>query len=137
MSVEKLPGFEEMESEGRSFSEEERIGWLALKLVPELGNRSILRLVRHFGSAHAVFQSGLKGRFPVEGIRENALTALRRKEFIREPELEWEILNKEGIRMICLNDRITRPTSPLFRIRPQSSLSGAPWNRGTWFPLPW
>ncbi len=103
-SVEKLPGFEEMESEGRSFSEEERIGWLALKLVPELGNRSILRLVRHFGSAHAVFQSGLKGRFPVEGIRENALAALRRKEFIREPELEWEILNKEGIRMICLND---------------------------------
>ena len=89
---------------GRSREDEARIAWLTLKLIPGLGNRSILCLVRHFGSPAAVVRAGAKELDAVHGLRESARSALMKKELLRTPEEEWQALCEEEIRMICLGD---------------------------------
>lgn len=83
---------------------DERIAWLSLKLIPDLGNRSILRLVRHFGSPGAVLAASARDLFSVSGLREKARLALQKKEFTRSPEAEWHAMEKEGLRLMCLSD---------------------------------
>lgn len=86
------------------FSEPERIAWLTLKLIADLGNRSILRLVRHFGSPAAVLRASAQDIDAVPGLRDKAKQALLRRNVIRAPRMEWDCLKNEGIRMLCLGD---------------------------------
>jgi DNA processing protein len=83
---------------------EERIAWLTLKLTADLGNRSILRLVNHFGSPVAVLRASGKDLTGVPGLRESARTALLSKATIRSPQAEWERLKREGIKLVCFHD---------------------------------
>ncbi|MCE5242764.1 MAG: DNA-processing protein DprA [Syntrophobacteraceae bacterium] len=89
---------------GTSCEDESRIAWLTLKLISDLGNRSLLRLVRHFGSPVAVVNAGPKEVAAVPGLREQAAAALLKRQLLRAPEEEWESLQREGVRMICLGD---------------------------------
>jgi DNA processing protein len=84
--------------------DEGRIAWLSLKLIPELGNRSILRLLRHFKTPSAILRASAGDLASVPGIQEKARLALLRKAVIRSPHAEWETLQKEGISLLCLND---------------------------------
>ncbi len=92
-----------MDSESKP-NREEQIAWLTLKLTPGLGNRSILRLFRRFGSPAAALRAPDKELSRVPNLREEALGALRAKKTIRSPIEEWDILQKEGIRLLCVND---------------------------------
>jgi DNA processing protein len=74
---------------------------LSLKLVPGLGNRTILRLVEVFGSAQKVLAAGLKELSLSGAAHDKVLQALASKRFIREPEAEWKNLKKNGVRMLC------------------------------------
>lgn len=84
--------------------EEDRIAWLTLKLIPGLGNRSVLRLINHFGSPSAVLRASAKAIAVVPGLRDKAKQAVQKKETIRPPESEFRRLQKEQIRLLCLND---------------------------------
>jgi DNA processing protein len=84
--------------------DEERIAWLSLKLIPDLGNRSLLRLLRHFGSPSAILQAGAGDLSAVSGLRDMARLALIRKAMLRAPETEWAALQKDGIQLLCLDD---------------------------------
>lgn len=89
---------------GASPGESDRIAWLALRLVPDLGNRSVLRLINRFGSPRAVLDAEPKELATVEGLRGKAISALQRKEFLRHPETEWETLQRKGVKLLALND---------------------------------
>jgi DNA processing protein len=84
--------------------DEERIAWLGLKLIPELGNRSLLHLLRHFQTPSAVLRANAAELAAVPGLKEKARTALLRKVMLRSPEAEWAVLQKQGIDLLCLND---------------------------------
>lgn len=84
--------------------EEEQLALLTLKLIPELGNRSILRLVRYFGSAHLALHAGDGDLAAVPGLREKPLMAVRKMQTVRSAVREFEILKEKGIRMVCFND---------------------------------
>jgi len=92
-----------MEHESTAY-EQERIAWLTLKLIPGLGNRSLLRLFKHFGSPQAVLRASAKELAAVPGLREQARLALQKKETIRPVKSEWERLRKEDIRILSLGD---------------------------------
>jgi DNA processing protein len=83
---------------------EERLAWLGLKLIPELGNRSLLRLLRHFQTPAAVLSADAAAVAAVPGLKETARAALIKKAMIRSPEAEWAALQKQGIELLCLND---------------------------------
>ena len=84
--------------------DEEHLAILTLKLIPELGNRTILRLIRHFGSARSVLQAGPTDLGAVPGLREKPLAAVRKMQTVRPADREFELLKESGIRMVCLND---------------------------------
>ena len=83
---------------------ESRLAWLKLTLVSGLGNRSILKLVGHFGSPQKVLAASRGDLGGLPGLHEKPLLCLSRKEFIRDPETEWKMLNSRDIRLVCLGD---------------------------------
>ncbi|MCK8602005.1 DNA-processing protein DprA [Desulfoferrobacter suflitae] len=84
--------------------EEERIAWLTLTLIPGLGNRSILRLIEHFGSPLGVLRAAPKAVAGVPGLRDKAKQALLKKATMRSPEFEFKRLQDQQVQLLCLND---------------------------------
>jgi DNA processing protein len=84
--------------------DDHRMAWLTLKLIPGLGNRSILRLIRHFGSPEAVLQASPAALARVPGLRPQAVAALQHKRPVRDPHHESGILQQHGMRLLCLDD---------------------------------
>lgn len=84
--------------------DENRLAWLTLKLLPGVGNRSVLRLVRHFGSPEAVLRARGSELEAVPGLREPVRTAILSRQIERPPEEEWERLHREGFGMLSLQD---------------------------------
>lgn len=85
--------------------EREGIAWLTLKRIPELGNRSLLKLVKALGSPRAVLDADEQVLKAVPGLRPGARFALRKAARPREPEEEWRRLREKGIRLISILDR--------------------------------
>ncbi|NLI83094.1 MAG: DNA-protecting protein DprA [Deltaproteobacteria bacterium] len=82
----------------------ERLEWLTLKLIPELGNRSLLRLLKYFGSPSAILRAGRQDLAAVPSIGERVRDAVDRKSTLRPPEREWQALREQSIFLVCLND---------------------------------
>lgn len=91
-------------SEKTKISSEERFAWLSLKLVEHLGNRSLLRLHRHFGSAVRILQATEADLNGVSGLRHKSKRALLKKKMLRPPEEEWKRLQREDIEVVTLGD---------------------------------
>ena len=87
-----------------SEQERNRIAWLSLKLVPGLGNRSILRLLEVFGSAERVLAARLRDLCETGLARDKPLHALAAKQFVRDPQTEWTYLKNKNFRLICIGD---------------------------------
>ncbi|MFP5212002.1 MAG: DNA-processing protein DprA, partial [Acidobacteriota bacterium] len=83
---------------------EERVAWLALTLIPDLGNRSILRLLRHFGSPGEVLRAKRDDLAAVPRLREKARERILGGGMRREAEAEWETLTRFGASLLCLGD---------------------------------
>lgn len=93
-----------MESQSQTNYDRNRLAWLTLKMIPELGNRSLLRLVKHFGSPEAVLKAGAEQLSNVEGLREQVRLWVLGRKTVRSPDVEWEKLQGKGIRLLCLGD---------------------------------
>jgi len=83
---------------------DERRAWLTLKLTPELGNRSLLRLLHRFGSPGSILRADAKGLSEVTGLRRKAAEALLQGRVLRPPEEEWAEMETRGYRLLCLTD---------------------------------
>jgi len=81
-----------------------RLAWLSLKLVPELGNRGILRLVDHFGSPAAVLEASARELSDFRGLKEAARTALLARAFTHPPAQEMEKIRRAGARILTMLD---------------------------------
>jgi DNA processing protein len=81
-----------------------KLAWLTLKLLPGLGNRSLLKLVRHFGSPEAILDASSADLDRVIGLRPHAVRALRSCQPSRDPAAEWQMLQDQGFRLVCLDD---------------------------------
>ncbi len=93
-----------MESQSPSNHDRNRLAWLTLKMIPELGNRSLLHLVKHFGSPEDVLKAGAEQLASVPKLREQVRLSVLVRKTVRSPEVEWEKLQGKGIRLLCLGD---------------------------------
>lgn len=84
--------------------EKNRICWLSLKLLPGLGNKSLLRLLEVFGSAENILGAGRKDLSAAGLPRDEPLQMLAAKRFARDPEKEWKYLESRNFRLLCLGD---------------------------------
>lgn len=83
---------------------EELRAWLTLKLTPELGNRSLLRLLKRFGSPEAILKANAMVLSDFPGLRHKAVEALLLRRLTRSVDEEWAALNERGYGLLCLTD---------------------------------
>jgi DNA processing protein len=87
-----------------SISDGDRLAWLTLKLIPELGNRSLLRLIRHFRTPGAILRASAAELEAIPKLHERARSALLSRKSQLPPEKEWEQLQRDNVRLLCLHD---------------------------------
>lgn len=78
--------------------------WLTLKLTPDLGNVSILKLIERLGSPEAVCVAHAHDVHAVPGLRRQAQEALLARRTLRPVEEEWQALRAQGWGLIVLGD---------------------------------
>jgi len=78
--------------------------WLALKMIPNLGNITYRRLLDRFGDPVDVFNAGLHELLKVEGIRAETAKRIVSNRWEGDPQEELERIKKIGARIIRIVD---------------------------------
>jgi DNA processing protein len=82
---------------------DERVYWVLLTTVSQIGPSRLQRLLEQFGSAEAAWAASplaLAGA----GLDRRAIESLVRMREAREPEVEWQRLERLGISVVTLED---------------------------------
>jgi len=86
-------------------SENATIDWIALGLIPGIGNKTILQLIEQFGDPGSVFTACKKGGTSCKGIKTQLLTPLSAPEpFRKQAKAILKGLQKGNAVALCLND---------------------------------
>jgi DNA processing protein len=78
--------------------------WLALKMIPHLGNITYRRLLDRFGDPRDVFHARLNELLKVEGIRAETAQRIVSNEWEGDPQKELQNLKKLGARLVTIHD---------------------------------
>ena len=81
-----------------------RLSWLALKMIPNLGNITYKHLVERFGDPATVFKAKLNNLLEVEGLRLDIAKRILGRAWDGNPQEELMTIEKSGIRLITLSD---------------------------------
>lgn len=83
---------------------DERCAWLALYMIPGLGNRIFKNLLDKFGSPEAVFEADLPELVNVEGVRKELAHRIVKRESSINPEEELRKVEACNARIITFMD---------------------------------
>jgi len=81
-----------------------RVDWLALHLVPGLGNTAFKKLLDHFGDPALVFKASLAELSHVDGLRRQVAQRIARQEFSLDPLTVLKDLEAYGAGMLTFTD---------------------------------
>ena len=90
----------------KSIPSENRVDWLALHLVPGLGNMTFKKLLDRFGDPAEVFRASLTDLAQVEGLRRQVAQSIAQREFSLDPQNVLRDLEKYGARVVTFSDPI-------------------------------
>jgi len=85
-------------------TDERKIAWLTLALIPELGSRSLWKLYQAMGSPEAIIRASEKELLDKASIKPRTARAIAGKQTIRNPKEEWKRLVDRGISFITWDD---------------------------------
>jgi DNA processing protein len=88
----------------KSILSEHRVDWLALHLVPGLGNMAFKKLLERFGEPAEVFRATLADLAQVEGLRKQAAQGIEQRRFSQDPQSVLRDLEQLGARMVIFSD---------------------------------
>ncbi len=83
---------------------DDKLSWLALKMIPNLGNITYKRLLDRFGDPATVFEAKLHDLIGVEGLRAEAARRIVSKAWEGNPEDELTGLRNYNARLITIFD---------------------------------
>jgi DNA processing protein len=83
---------------------DERCPWLALCLIPGLGNAGFKNLLERFGNPEAVLHADFGELVKVKGVRKDAALKIVNREFSEDPEAELEKVERCDARIITYMD---------------------------------
>jgi DNA processing protein len=81
-----------------------KLSWLALKMIPKLGNATYKRLLDRFGDPDSVFEAKLDDLVEVDGLRVETAKKIMHRAWEGKPEEELSNLQKGGISLITMED---------------------------------
>ena len=90
----------------KSIPSESRVDWLALHLVPGLGNVAFKKLLDRFGDPSEVFRAKSTDLAQVEGLRKQVVQKISQREFSQDPEIVLRDLEKLGARIVTFSDPV-------------------------------
>ena len=90
---------------GKPMDRERHFAWLVLKRVPGIGDVLYRRLIEKFGSPHAVLAATEAELFAIEGIRHQAVRAIRGSVDMTPIEKEFDRLEQNGVHVVTIHDR--------------------------------
>jgi len=85
-------------------SQDETYHWMALYMIPGLGNIAFKNLLAKFGNPEAVFEAGISELIEVEGVRKETARKITNREFTTEPEEELRNAEKFNARIMIYTD---------------------------------
>ena len=83
---------------------DKRCGWLALQMIPGLGNIACKNLLGKFGDPEQIFQVGISELTGIEGLRKEAADRIVNREFLIDPYEELAKVEKYGVKIIPFLD---------------------------------
>jgi DNA processing protein len=83
---------------------DERCPWLALYLIPGLGNVGFKNLLERFVNPEAVFEADLRELVKVVGVRKEVARKIVNREFSEDPEAELEKVERCDARIVTYVD---------------------------------
>lgn len=89
---------------GRTWSDS-RCGWVALHLIPGLGNVACKKLLERFGSPEGIFRAKGSELMSVQGVRPGVARKIANREYTSDPEQTLRIIEETGARLIPYGDR--------------------------------
>ncbi len=84
---------------------DKRCYWLAMHLIPGLGNIAFKNLLDRFESPEHVFQAGLSDLLTVEGLRQTVARKILGREYTVDPEEVLKRVEKRKARIILYSDQ--------------------------------
>jgi DNA processing protein len=81
-----------------------KLSWLALKMIPNLGNITYKRLLERFGDPDTVFEAELDDLLEVDGLRVDTAKRIVNRAWEGVPEKELSALQKGGNKLITMAD---------------------------------
>ena len=82
----------------------DKFSWLALRMIPNLGNITYKRLLDRFGDPEAVFDATLNDLKDVEGVKVETARRIVNRSWEGNPQKELERLKSSGARLITISD---------------------------------
>jgi DNA processing protein len=76
----------------------------ALSTIPGIGNKTLRRLVEHFGSGAAVWEADAAALAAVKGLGPKAIETLVARRAAIHPDQEWEKITRQGIDVLAFTD---------------------------------
>lgn len=83
---------------------DKRCGWLALQMVPGLGNIACKHLLSKFDSPGEIFQASISELMEVEGVRKEAARNIVNRAFSADPSDELKRVEACGARIVAYAD---------------------------------
>ena len=83
---------------------DEKCAWLALYMIPGLGNIALKNLLEKFGNPEGIFQAGIQELAMVEGVHKEIAQKIVSREFASDPEEELGKVEKCSARIITYLD---------------------------------
>jgi DNA processing protein len=93
-----------------SASQDNRLAWLALYMIPGLGNAVLKRLIETFGDPETVFEAGAAELTRIEGMRRDIAAKITNRALDREAEGEIRKAEQSNVRILVYTD----PSYPVF-----------------------
>ncbi len=85
-------------------SSDEICAWLALYLIPGLGNTVLKRLLGVFGQPEDIFRAGLSELQSIEGVRRDVAEEILKRRFVPEAEKELRKAERLDARVVAYTD---------------------------------
>ncbi|MCF8145491.1 MAG: DNA-processing protein DprA [Deltaproteobacteria bacterium] len=93
-----------------STSQENRLAWLALYMIPGLGNAVIKRLIETYGDPETVFQADTPDLMRIEGMRRDIAAKIKHRALDTKAEGEIRKAEEVNARILVYSD----PSYPVF-----------------------
>ncbi len=81
-----------------------KLPWLALRMIPKLGNVTYMRLLEKFGEPARVFEAGLKELTDTPGVYTSTAQKIRSRAWEGDPEAELKRAKQLGARVVTFLD---------------------------------